>query len=88
MLDILHSERFVDMAPGEIYAILLYEGRYYCSERTMYRILASEKDVRERRRQARHPQYSKPELLATGPNQVWSWDISVLQQRERRVEMT
>ena len=57
---------------------LLDEGRYLCSIRTMYRILAKRLEVRERRRQRRHPQYSKPELLATGPNQCWSWDITKL----------
>ena len=76
VLEHLHSERFVDRAPAEVYATLLDEGRYYCSERTMYRILAANAEVRERRNQLRHPTYTKPELLATGPNQVWSWDIS------------
>jgi putative transposase len=80
VLDELHSERFVDKAPAEAYAALLDEGIYLCSVRTMYRILASAKEVRERRNQARHPRYKKPELLATGPNEVWSWDISVPQQ--------
>jgi putative transposase len=78
VLEILHSDRFVDQAPAEIYATLLDEGRYLCSIRTMYRILATEQEVRERRNQLRHPVYSKPELLATGPNQVWSWDITKL----------
>ena len=76
VLDELHSVRFVDQAPQEIYARLLDEGTYLCSVRTMYRILEQEKEVRERRNQLRHPKYKKPELLATGPNQVWSWDIS------------
>jgi len=66
------------MAPGEIYATLLDEGQYLCSERTMYRILESEGEVKERRSQARHPEYAKPELLAEAPNQVWSWDITKL----------
>ncbi len=74
----LHSERFVDRSPGEVHATLLDEGRFLCSVRTMYRILAAAQEVRERRNQARHPQYSKPELLATRPNQVWSWDITKL----------
>ena len=74
----LHSMRFVDQAPREIYATLLDEGTYHCSVRTMYRILDQEKELRERRNQRRHPQYKKPELLATGPNQVWSWDITKL----------
>jgi putative transposase len=75
---VLHSERFVDKAPAEIYATLLDEGMYLCSIRTMYRILDEAHEVRERRNQLRHPQYKKPELLATGPNQVWSWDITKL----------
>lgn len=78
VLDILHTERFVDKAPTEIYATLLDEGTYHCSVRTMYRILAEAGEVRERRNQARHPKYQAPELLATAPNQVWSWDITKL----------
>jgi len=78
VLDTLHSERFVDQAPPVVYASLLDEGRYLCSTRTMYRILAQENEVRERRNQRRHPHYTKPELIATGPNQVWSWDITKL----------
>jgi putative transposase len=78
VLDTLHSERFVDQAPAEAYATLLDEGRYLCSIRTMYRLLHEAQEVRERRDQLRHPQYHKPELLATGPNQVWSWDITKL----------
>ena len=74
----LHSERFVDKAPAETYAALLDEGVYLCSVRTMYRILSDADEVRERRNQVRHPHYKKPELLATGPNQVWSWDITKL----------
>ncbi len=77
-LDILHSERFVDKAPGQVHATLLDEGTYVCSVRTMYRILSTAQELRERRNQLRHPQYKKPELLATGPNQVWSWDITKL----------
>jgi putative transposase len=78
VLALLHSERFVDRAPQEIYATLLEDGFYHCSVRTMYRILQETEEVRERRDQLRHPRYSKPELLATGPNQVWSWDITKL----------
>ena len=74
----LDSERFVDCAPREVYATLLDEGTYLCSPSTMYRVLADHAEVRERRDQLRHPAYSKPELLATGPNQVWSWDITKL----------
>lgn len=78
VLDTLHSERFQDKAPHEVYATLLDEERYLCSIRTMYRILEENAEVRERRNQLRHPNYTKPELLATGPNQVWSWDITKL----------
>ena len=74
----LHSERFADQAPTEVYATLLDEGTYLCSIRTMYRLLAECGEVRERRNQLRHPMYKKPELLATQPNQVWSWDITKL----------
>lgn len=83
VLDMLHSERFIDQSPQEIYAILLDEGVYHCSVRTMYRILAQEKEVRERRNQRRHPEYTKPELLATAANQVWSWDITKLKGPEK-----
>jgi len=76
--EVLNSERFQDLAPREIYAELLDEERYLCSISTMYRILAEHAEVRERRNQLRHPAYHKPELLATGPNQVWSWDITKL----------
>jgi putative transposase len=75
-LSVLHSERFVDTSPGEVVAMLLDEGRYMCSERTMYRILNDHAEVKERRNQARHGLYAKPELLATRPNEVWSWDIT------------
>ncbi len=78
VLDLLREDRFVDQAPAEIYATLLDEGLYRCSIRTMYRILRENDEVRERRQQLRHPVYVKPELLAEGPNQVWSWDISKL----------
>lgn len=74
----LHSERFQDKAPAEVFATLLDEGTYLCSIRTMYRILEEEDEVRERRDQLRHPSYQKPELLASVPNQVWSWDITKL----------
>jgi len=74
----LCSERFVDRSPGEVAATLLDEGTYLCSERTMYRVLASRALVRDRRPQRRHPEYTRPELVATAPNQVWSWDITRL----------
>ena len=78
VLDVLHSERFVDCAPATVWASLLDEGVYLASERTMYRLLAEAGEVRERRAQRRHPSYWKPQLLATGPNQLWSWDITKL----------
>jgi putative transposase len=78
VLDELHDGRFVDKSPGEVWAILLDEGTYLCSERTMYRILADNQEVKERRNQLKHPEYTKPELLAEGPNEVWSWDITKL----------
>jgi len=79
VVDVLHSDRFCDTAPHQVYATLLDEGIYLCSIRTMYRILDAEHgDVKERRRQVQRPHYSKPELLADKPNQVWSWDITKL----------
>jgi putative transposase len=78
VLDLLRQDRFVDQAPAEVYASLLDEGVYHCSIRTMYLILQENNEVRERRQQLRHPVYAKPELLAEGPNQVWSWDITKL----------
>ena len=78
VLDVLHSPRFVDQSPTEVHATLLEEQTYLCSPRTMYRVLAAAHEVRERRAQARHPAYAAPELVATGPNQVWSWDITKL----------
>ena len=78
VLDTLHTERFCDKAPLQIYATLLDEGTYLCSARTMYRLLGKHNEVRERRNQLRHPQYQKPELLATAPKEVWSWDITKL----------
>ena len=78
VLDVLHSERFLDQSPAEVQATLLEEQTYLCSTRTMYRVLAEAGEVRERRDQARHPAYAKPELVATAPNQIWSWDITKL----------
>lgn len=78
VLDVLNDERYCDLAPRTVWAVLLDEGRYLCSPRTMYRILAENGPVRERRDQLRHPAYAKPELLATSPNQIWSWDITKL----------
>jgi transposase InsO family protein len=78
VLETLNSPRFVDQSPREIWATLLDEETYFCSVRTMYRILKTAHLVRERRNHLRHPHYKKPELLATAPNQVWSWDITKL----------
>jgi len=78
VLYVLNSERFRDMPPAEVYATLLDEGVYLCSIRTMYRILEANQEVRERRNQASHVNHEKPELLATRPNELWSWDITKL----------
>ncbi len=78
ILDVLHSDRFADLAPAETWAILLDEGIYLGSQSTFYRLLRAAGEIRERRRQATHPAAVKPELLATGPNQVYSWDITKL----------
>lgn len=78
VLDALNSDRFCDMAPAAAHAVLVDEGTYLCSTRTMYRILDAAGEVKERRDQLRHPSYAKPELLATSPNEVWSWDITKL----------
>jgi putative transposase len=78
VLEVLNSSRFVDQAPREVYAQLLDEQVYLCHWRSMYRYLDQVDQVRERRELAQHPVYTKPELLATGPNQVWSWDITKL----------
>jgi putative transposase len=79
VLELLHSERFVDSSPAQVYATLLDEGRYLASERTMYRLLAARHGgVQERRDRLTHPAYAKPELLAERPNELWSWDITKL----------
>ena len=78
VLDLLHM-RFVDQAPAQVHATLLDEGTYLCSPRTMYRLLDAAHEIKERRDQVRRPHYTAPELLATRPNEVWSWDISVPQ---------
>ena len=83
ILCVLHEDRFVDRAPSEIYAALLDEGAYLCSIRTMYRILHEHGEVKERRNLRRHPQYKTPELLATAPKQVWSYDITKLKGPEK-----
>lgn len=78
VLATLDSEEFMDLAPAQVYAKLLEDGEYMCSTRTMYRILAKHDQVRERRAQRQHPEYVKPQLFATAPNQVWSWDTTKL----------
>jgi putative transposase len=78
VLDLVHEPRFVDLAVPQVWATALDEGTYLCSRSTMYRILQAQGEVRERRDQLRRPVYTKPELLATGPNQVWTWDITKL----------
>ena len=78
VLQVLHEERFQDRSPAAVQATLLDEGQYLCSTRTMYRILQQQGESRERRDQLVHPAYHKPELLATAPNQLWSWDITKL----------
>jgi putative transposase len=78
ILTYLHQDRFQDRSPAAVYATLLDEGQYHCSIRTMYRLLAAQGESRERRDQLTHPPYQKPELLATAPNQLWSWDITKL----------
>ncbi len=83
VIDRLNSERFADQSPRQVYSKLLDEGEYMCSVRTMYRILEANQSTRERRNQLRHPNYKKPELLATGPNEVWSWDITKLKGPEK-----
>lgn len=85
MVQVLNGERFADMAPAAIYATLLDEGRYLCSESTMYRILRERGEVRERRRQATHPPRKKPELMADAPNRVWSWDVTKMLGPAKRV---
>jgi putative transposase len=78
VVEALCSERFVDRSPAEVVHTLLDEGEYLCSERTMYRVLAERQAVKERRAQRTHPRHARPELVATAPNDVWSWDITKL----------
>jgi len=78
VLEVLHAERFVDLAPASVWATLLDEGTYLASVSTMYRLLRQRGETGDRRRHATHPPTVKPELLATAPNQCWSWDITKL----------
>jgi putative transposase len=79
----LESDEFVDEAPASVYAKLLDQGVYLGSVSTMYRVLGEHDEVRERRRQATHPAHKKPELIATRPNEIWSWDITKLHGPEK-----
>ncbi len=83
VLAALHSTRFADQAPPQVYAKLLDEGTYLCSPRTMYRLLDQAGEIKERRNQLRHPAYKRPALLATAPKQLWSWDITKLRGPEK-----
>ena len=85
VLEVLHDEQYRDRAPAEVVAALAADGKYVASERTMYRVLAAQDEAKERRRQLVHPEYAKPELVATAPNQVWSWDITKLLTFEKFV---
>jgi len=85
VLALLNGPRFVDLSPGEVYATLLDEGKYLASERTMYRILETNSEVRERRNLRRHTTYAAPELMASGANQVWTWDITKLRGPDKGV---
>ena len=78
VLEVLHEPRFMDWSPAQVWAQLVDEGTYLCSARTMHRILAENTESRERRNQLRHPQFEAPQLLATRPNELWSWDITKL----------
>ena len=83
-LSLMHDERFIDMAPASIFHALVDQGRHVSSVRTMYRLLHEHHEVRERRNQHRHAENAKPELLATGPNQIWTWDITKLPRPRSR----
>lgn len=85
VLALLHSDRFADLAVPQVFAQLLDEGRYLCSESTMYRLLRANAEVKERRRLAQHPEYRKPELVATGPRQVLSWDVTKIRGPQKGV---
>jgi transposase InsO family protein len=85
VLGVLRSQRFVDKSPAQIWATLLDEGTYLCSVSTMYRLMREHGEVRERRAQATHPPRVKPELVATGPSQVWTWDATKLKGPDKGV---
>ncbi|MFT5429707.1 MAG: putative transposase [Myxococcota bacterium] len=83
VLDVLHEPRFVDIAPAQVHTTLLTEGQYLCSVRTMHRILHENHELKERRAQARHAVYERPEFMAKRPNELWSWDITKLKGPEK-----
>jgi transposase InsO family protein len=83
VLALLNSDGYVDLAPAQVWARELDDGRYHCSISTMYRLLRETDQVGERRRQATHPANKKPELEADGPSQVWSWDVTRLRSRTK-----
>jgi len=85
VLALLHSERFVDQTPYQVYYSLLDEGEYYCSIRSMYRLLMEQGETVDRRAQRQHRDAVKPELIACVPNEVWSWDITKLLSLQRLV---
>lgn len=78
ILDLLHSDEFVEDTPYQVVSKLLDRGKWLCSVSSMYRVLSDAKELKDRRDQRRHPKYHKPVLSATGPNQLWSWDITRL----------
>lgn len=83
VLELLHTDPFVDMAPRPIHAKLLEEGTYMCSPRTMYRLLAQQDESKERRQPATRREFARPELLATRPNEVWTWDVTWLRGSQK-----
>lgn len=78
ILRLLNSPAYADLAIPQVWARELDNGRYHCSVSTMYRVARAAGQTRERRRLATHPARVRPELIATGPSQVWSWDITAL----------
>ena len=83
MRAVLHCQEYADQSPREVYASLLSKGQYHCSVSTMYRILRDSQEIVERRNQLARVSYARPELLATKPNEVWSWDITKLKAEDR-----
>jgi len=83
ILDVLHSERFIDATPYDVFYTLLDEGEYIASIRTLYRVLFEAGESKDRRNQRNHRDAVKPELIATSPNEVWSWDITKLLSYKR-----